>query len=120
MINISVDEGFAFDMLSISEVKYNVAETDENEENFERIKLDIYRAIGSELLNKILDSKEYERLFIANWNVFKLVDAVKTQTCLGGDVDKANYERFLAKKALQEKYFNSKYSEVKIGYAPIH
>lgn len=116
MLSISVDEGYAFDLLSIAKIKSNIVKTKVTEEIYERTKLEIHLAIGGELLNKITTSKEYSDLLDANLKVFQLVDEVKKFPCLGGDVDQANYERFLAKKRLQEKFFNTKYKEVKIGY----
>jgi uncharacterized protein YukJ len=77
---------------------------------------EISEQIGKEKIAYILDSDEYSDLCLANLQTFELVDAVKENPCLGKEVDASNYKRFLAKKALQERWFSSKDSELKMGY----
>jgi len=116
-MKISLPEGYIFDILSIYQIKICKSTDDKvNLSNFNNLKKEIEDHIGTEKMLLIINSIEYAKLLEANLKTFKLVDDVKSNPCLGRDVDRSNYERFLAKKALQEKYFNSNYSEIKIGY----
>lgn len=106
-----------FDILSIYQVKIiKSPENHANIHNFNILLDEIVEQIGAEKTAKILGSDQYTDLSTANLETFELVDAVKTNPCLGKEVDAANYRRFLAKKALQEYWFENKYSEIKIGY----
>jgi hypothetical protein len=113
MINLLVDESYAFDYLSILEIKSN---KNGDKITYNHCKENIISQIGLYEFLEIESSKEYKELLEANLNTFNLVDAVKSDTCLGVEVDKSNYERFLKKKALQKKFFGSTLNEIKIGY----
>ena len=116
-MKITLPEGYIFDILSIYQIKISKSIDDiTNLSNFNNLLNEIKSQIGNDITNQIMDSKEYSDLLCANINTFNLVDEVKSNPCLGKDVDSSNYKRFLAKKALQEKWFDSNYSEVKIGY----
>ena len=113
MINLLVDESFAFDYLSILEIKYD---KNGDKRNYNLCKETIISQIGLYEFLEIESSQEYKELKEANLNTFNLVDAVKSNPCLGAEVDKSNYERFIKKQTLQKKFFNSIGNEVKIGY----
>lgn len=113
MINLLVDEGYAFDYLSILEIKSNKSN---NKELYNHCKENIISQVGLYNFLEIESSTEYKALLEANLNTFNLVDAVKLDPCLGMEVDKSNYERFLKKQALQKKFFGSISNEIKIGY----
>lgn len=113
MINLLVDEGYAFDYLSILEIKSN---KNDNKELYNHCKENIISQISLYNFLEIESSIEYKELLKANLNTFNLVDAVKSNPCLGAEVDKSNYERFLKKQALQKKFFGSIGNEIKIGY----
>jgi hypothetical protein len=113
MINLLVDEGYAFDYLSILEIKAN-KNGDKTAYNY--CKENLISQVGLYEFLEMESSQEYKELLEANLNTFNLVDAVKTNPCLGTDVDKSNYERFLKKQALQKKFFDSIGGEIKIGY----
>jgi hypothetical protein len=117
-MKVTLPEAYIFDILSIYEVKYIKAKEDKpmHLNNFNGLLLEIEQQVGKELLNNIIHSKEYEDLLKANTETFNLVDLVKTNPCLGREVDSSNYKRFLAKKSLQKKFFTNDYSELKIGY----
>jgi hypothetical protein len=116
-MKITLPEGYIFDILSIYQVKIiKSPENNVNYDNFNQLLNEITQQIGNEKTSDIIDSKEYEALCEANLETFDLVDKVKENPCLGKEVDASNYKRFLAKKALQEKWFDNTYSEVKIGY----
>lgn len=113
MIALLVDEGYAFDYLSILEIKSN---KNGDKIVYNHCKENIISQIGLYEFLEIESSQEYKELLEANLNTFNLVDAVKSDYCLGLEVDKANYERFLKKQALQKKFFGSIGNEIKIGY----
>ena len=113
MINLLVDEGYAFDYLSILEIK---SMKNGNKEFYNICKENIIYQIGLYNFLEIESSNEYKNLLEANLNTFNLVDAVKTNSCLGKEVDESNYQRYLNKMALQKKFFNSQIKEAKIGY----
>ena len=114
MINISVDEAYAFDYYSILELKYknNFITID----NLNIIKNDLITQLGIEIFKKIINSQEYENLINANQLTFNAVDDAKTDKVLASYVDKCNYQRMLAKKDLQNKFFEKELTETKIGY----
>jgi hypothetical protein len=113
MINLLVDEAYAFDYLSILEIKAN---KNGDKKNYNLCKEHLTAQIGLYEFLEITSSEEYRDLLEANSHTFDLVDAVKSNECLGKEVDKSNYARFLKKQALQKKFFGSIGQEVKIGY----
>jgi hypothetical protein len=116
-MKITLPEGYIFDLLSINQIKlFKFKDEVAHQKNFTNLLNEIKRQIGNEKTLEVMESQEYFDLVNANLTTFELVDAVKTNPCLGREVDESNYKRFLSKKALQEKWFNSEYSEVKIGY----
>jgi hypothetical protein len=114
MINIMIDEAAAFDMLSILQLK-----THKNDTSFNSYKMfldDLYCELGQEVVSIILASVEYADLFKANQEVFSLIDEVVNEpieTIKAKYVHNANMKRFYAKKALQEKFFNTELTEQK-------
>lgn len=116
-MKITLPEGYIFDILSIYKVKtIKSPDNKVNHDNFNLLIDEISNQIGKQKTLDIINSKEYDELYQANLETFDLVDAVKKNPCLGLEVDASNYKRFLAKKALQEKWFNISYLEIKIGY----
>ena len=117
MIKVSVDYGYAFDMLSILEVKKENNSNNINLENYERLYNEIKDQINTKLFYKIIQSLEYLNLKNINKKVFDLVDIVKNDNGLAKEVDKANYQRYVAKTNLQKIYFEINPTEIKIGYS---
>jgi hypothetical protein len=116
-MKVTLPEGYIFDILSVYQVKIVKSENNaQHLNNFNLLLNEISEQIGKEKAADIIDSKEYDDLCVANLETFELVDAVKTNPCLGKEIDDSNYKRFLAKKTLQERWFDNNYSEVKIGY----
>ena len=66
--------------------------------------------------NTIIKSEEYKNLLLANKKTFKAVDKAKKDLIKASYVDECNYERYLAKKSLQDKFFSTALRETKIGY----
>jgi hypothetical protein len=117
-IKLVVDAAYAFDFLSILEVKSNKSKLPSSEEALRQKAKEIYEQIGFDLFNKIIDSQEYLNLYKTNEFLFDLIDKMKEDpdSVKAIEVDKSNYDRFLYKKALQEKFFNDQLLEEKIGY----
>jgi hypothetical protein len=117
MIKISLDESYVFDILTIYQVKINKSTDKEiHINNFNKLFEEISDKIGKEKMKQITNSQEYDNLFKANMATFDLVDRVKSNPHLGLAVDQSNYDRYLRKVALQEKFFELKVTETKIGY----
>lgn len=113
MIKLNVDEGYAFDYLSILQVKNNLYPSQEKQKAFE----DCRQFLSNQLMNfeEIFSSKEYEDLVKINELTFHLVDKVRNNEPIPAkDVDDANMERFYCKKNLQEKFFDTELVETKI------
>jgi hypothetical protein len=114
MIDICVDEAYAFDYYAIMELKFHKGAIPEL--LLKNLKYKITKQIGLELFKTIMTSDEYKKLYAANSHTFDAVDKAKTNQLTAQEVDKTNYERMLAKKTLQNKFFKNKLSEKKIGY----
>lgn len=114
MLKISVDYGYAFDMLAILEVK-NLFLNKKND-NYLKLQNEIEFQIGQEKMQTILKSKQYQYLLAANKKVFDLVDKAQKDNGLAKQVDSANYERYTSKVNLQKTFFDTEVTEVKIGY----
>ena len=114
MINITVDEAYAFDYYAILQIKKeygsNVNET------IEIIKSNLIDSVGLEKFNNIIDSKIYLNLYKSNKETFIAVDKAKTDEVLASYVDKCNYKRMILKKELQNMFFSNSLSETKLGY----
>ena len=116
MLKISLDEGYVFDILSISQVKI-IKSSNENKQklihNYQELSKEIINQIGLDLYSDIVASKEYQELRDANEKTFDLVDQVKNDKGLAKLVDDSNYSRYQKKVALQNKFFNNEVKEVK-------
>ena len=119
MIDISVDESYAFDMLSILLVKFNKTNGESELANYSNMAQKIKGQVGEERYRTVLQSIEFESLWEENQKIFDLVDRVKKE-CKGDDlayrVDSSNFARYVIKKDLQRKFFNSEVKETKHGY----
>lgn len=105
MLTISVDPGYAFDYLSILEVKGDTSGWNRTAEELERQVKDF---------DLLINSSEYHAVRRANSDVFNLVSMASTDRCKASDVDRANQARFFAKKRFQDKFFpGSTMTEVK-------
>jgi len=118
MIKLQLDEAFCFDLLSISEVKYNKTKNINAFNNFLQIKFEISNQINENVLSSIIESTEYKELLNCNEKIFDLVDEIKVNSSLPASiVDNLNYKRFQLKKSLQDRFFpKNEYSEKKFGY----
>ena len=114
MIKINVDEGYAFDFLSILKVKRN-ANQDINEP-YNDCRNNLICQLGYKVFREIEDSIEYQKLVETNQLIFETIDKLKKEKVSAAYVDSLNYKRFIQKQEIQKKFFNKKQSEVKIGY----
>ena len=120
MISIPLDEAFCYDLLAIALVKQGVADTPINRQNVERLDYAIEQQVGP-VHRVILSSPEFAALRATNQRLFDYVDLVKNKPdpdkCYDVEVDAEVYNRYLGKKALQERFFpESAITEQKIGY----
>ena len=118
---LEVDASYAYDFLSIYEVKEAMHSTDKQAAlNSDMTEEFLIRQLGKNFHDLIVESDEYQNLLEINLELYRLVDMVKTEPHLGKEVDMAVFKRRLSKIALQEKFFpNTKISEQKFGYEKV-
>ena len=114
MINLSVDECYAFDYLSILYIKRN--KSTEAYKSWQMCTEFLRGQMYPPFFDEIVGSVEYHTMIDANQKTFDLVDLAKENKCSAQDVDRGNYSRHQAKIKLQKRFFDGKMSEVKIGY----
>jgi hypothetical protein len=113
MINLEVDEAYAFDYLSILQVKNDLFPSKYKMEAYERCSAFLNKQL--ENFNLIINSEEYKNLYKINKVTFDLVDKVRNnEPITAKSVDDANMERYYCKLALQKKYFSNELVEQKI------
>jgi hypothetical protein len=114
MISLLVDEAYAFDYLSILEVKKE--KTSSNHEAWFNCWKHLRNQFESEKWLLMICSEEYKNMIKANKLTFEAVDKAKTNEVTAQYVDFCNYQRHIAKENFQKKFFSKSLSEVKIGY----
>lgn len=117
MIKISLDEAYVFDLLSIYEVKMEKSSESKfqlNNENFKRLSKEIIKQIGRHHFDFIMLSEEYKKLKSSNKLVFELVERAN-ESELSLITANANYERYINKISLQNKFFNTNLTEIKFS-----
>lgn len=122
MVTISVDEGYAFDILSIFQVKMHNC-TDPNKieiskRGFSTLYEELKVQLGQDKLSEIINSSEYDDLYKENQTTFVLVDAIRAsnENSIGKNIDLNNLRRFECKRKLQAKFFNTTMVETKTKY----
>lgn len=118
MINIEVDEAYAFDFLSILYIKsgknnFSGQPFDNWKRCYDYLKNQIN---NNQLWNKIMSSQEYKNIEALNLKTFDAVEKAKSNEVTAQYVDKCNYERYVAKREFQNKFFPNQITENKIGY----
>jgi len=104
MININVDEGYAYDFLAILNVKKNKA-LNNSQEAFDVCDEHIKKQVGKELHLLILNSNEYKSLLKANEETFDAVEKARYGSISAKEVDNLNMKRYHCKILLQNKFF---------------
>lgn len=117
MLKISLDEAYVFDLLSIYEVKIEKC-LDLNKKgilikSYENLLSEICDQIGKELFEKVIKSSVYNDLKESNSKVFDLVERAN-ENPLAKNTAEANYERYIHKKTLQNKFFYKDLNEIKL------
>jgi hypothetical protein len=104
MVNILVDEGYAYDFLAILMIK-NFKNKTEN--SFLEKQCDEYlrSQIGENKHLHILDSEEFKKLILANSKTFDAVELARYGNISAKEVDNLNMERYNCKVSLQKKFF---------------
>jgi uncharacterized protein with PIN domain len=114
MINLLVDEAYAFDYLSILEVKKQKSSI--SNDAWAKCYVYLQNQFDNEKWLHMMHSKEYENMIKANELTFNAVDKAKNNEVTAQHVDYCNYQRHIAKQNFQKKFFTSDLSELKIGY----
>ena len=112
MINLPVDEAYAFDYLSILFIKKDISDHCFN--MWTQCSDNIKKQIDDNLWHEIINSSEYLDLIAINKNVFDAVEKARYGTISAKEVDEKNMQRYYQKIRLQNKFFtNSKLAEAK-------
>lgn len=118
IVNPPLHAAYVYDMLAILAVKVVASPTPMNKSNGEELTNYLMRVVGEH--SKIIESPEMAELMIANQHVFDLINLIKTRPATGEDataIDMGNHRRYLAKLALQKRFFpDCPFTEQKIGY----
>jgi len=114
MITLLVDEAYAFDYLSILEVKKQKSSI--SNDAWAKCYVYLQNQFDNEKWSHMMHSKEYENMIKANELTFDAVYKAKNNEVTAQHVDYCNYQRHIAKQNFQKKFFTSDLSELKIGY----
>ncbi|MCX8519543.1 MAG: hypothetical protein ORN21_05370 [Methylophilaceae bacterium] len=118
MINLIVDEAYAFDYLSILHIKKNNTLADSI--NFDNCSATIISQVGHALYKTIIASEQYNNLIKANQLVYDQIEKVRMGNKLDAkEVDDANMLRFKYKIELQKVFFNTELIEQKTPQNPL-
>lgn len=110
---LPVDEAYAFDYLSILMTKNKKRGLDPLEKPAAAY-ISSFKS-QKENTQEVLDSEEFDNLLKANEEVFELVDLAKEDRVSAKKVERGNMKRYLAKKALQERFYpNEDITEIKL------
>ena len=112
MLKINLDEAYVFDLLSIYEIKKDKGNK-QSEESFTLLSKEIIEQISFYNYFKIYNSHLYLNLYNCNLKIFNLVDRAG-ESKISKETADANYERYLAKKALQKQFFKEELTETKL------
>lgn len=115
MIQILVDEGYAYDYLAILSVKNKKLNNQNTLLTRNACNEIIMNQVGDDKHLEILYSQEFNDLLYANENVFDAVDKAKNNMISAKEVDDLNMKRYYCKIALQDKFFPDRgISEIKV------
>lgn len=111
MINLCVDEGYAFDYLSILQIKSNRSE--QAKQAWQNCYNYLKAQLSSDLFIQIINSQEYENMLSVNKKTFDAVELARYGSITAKEVDNANMERHHAKIVLQKRFFLTNLTEQK-------
>lgn len=119
MINLPISAGYAFDHLSINEVKLSKSNSD-NCAALQKIcnfyANNLAEQIGDRTFKEIINSSEYLALKETNKILFETIENCKNYEVSARTVDLLNHKRWQLKSQLQKKFFGDGIGEIKIGY----
>lgn len=120
-VTLTHDMAYAYDMLAIACIKANYNKQEEAAERMYHALWDTLEAQqGKADHHAIIYCGEYGRLYEVNEEMYIRINEMKLREATGEDakyIDDRVYQRFLAKKALQQRWFpSSPLTETKHGY----
>lgn len=114
MIKLLVDEAYAFDYLSILDLKRQ-----KSSDSYDAW-INCYKYLQNQFDNdkwlSMIYSSEYKEMLKANTLTFDAVEKAKNNEVSAQYVDECNYLRYKAKQNFQKKFFSESLSELKLGY----
>lgn len=121
IIKIEIQAAEAFDRLTILECKLNSTDDLQIKANIkqqiENLQRQINIAIGYDKAKEIYNSIQYFNLYTSNLIIFDLLDQVNQKKEMDAAVvNDENYRRYICKNELNNKFFNGKLEEIKVGY----
>ena len=105
MINLLVDEAYAFDYLSILSIKKAI--NSQTQIIYLECLDNLSKQIDEKIFFEILSSSEYMSLLLINQEVFDAVEQARYGNISAKEVDEKNMKRHHAKQQLQNKFFSS-------------
>jgi len=112
MINLKVDEAYAFDYLAILKVKKDLLNSEKNNSNYYECREYLKSQIDDDASwGKIENSIEFFNLIKANTETFEAVELARYGTTTAKHVDDCNMNRYKAKVDFQKTFFPQ--SEIK-------
>lgn len=124
MISLPLSEAFCYDMLAIASIKASFnPHNQQAATNMDALAIDIARQVGYDRHNAVVASPEYRSLLRVNREMYMRIDELKARGEQIGDavyIDDRVYQRFLAKQALQKRWFPEEpLTEQKMGYESV-
>lgn len=111
MINLKVDEAYAFDYLSILDIKKHMNKDCYN--NWQICYTYIESQLNKDKMLEITNSEEYKNMIQTNKITFDAVEKARYGDITAKEVDEANMLRHKRKLELQAKFFNNNLMEYK-------
>lgn len=113
MINLYVDEAYAFDYISILEVKKSNSSRDLM--NYKITCQKIKSQVGEHMFDAVMKSPLYTKLVEVNRNIYDMIDLIRQEIAQldAKLVDDANVERYKLKAKIQDEFFMSDLTEMK-------
>ena len=111
MINLRVDEAYAFDYLSILDIKKGMNK--DCHSNWQMCYTYIESQLNKDQMLKIINSEEYKNMVQTNKVTFDAVEKARYGNITAKEVDEANMLRHKRKLELQVKFFDNNLMEYK-------
>lgn len=106
MLLLPVDEAFAFDYLAILRIKAKFGHGDADVHS--ELEKHLATQTGPAVFRSVLESAEWAALLKANEATFNAIELAHKNAISAADVQWANHQRFLAKRALQQRFWPGK------------